>query len=130
MTMKMDWSQLHHFNTDIAYFHVSDGSTKLLPSISRLHPAKCAEIGVFSLGSPAADLQALRYIRNRYSARSDDVVVSGSGLPVFAAVARLLRAGMSPTRITVVVREEEGRVEGLNEKNVSRKFVLYIRAPC
>lgn len=127
----------------------TDGSTKSFPSVSRLHPARCADIGVFSLGSPLADLQALRYIRHRYSIlckktrkscfvlfwliklsrsprfscrygqRSDDVVVSGSGLPVFAAVARLLSTGVAPTRITVVVKEDEGFIEGLTEKSVS-----------
>jgi hypothetical protein len=89
-----------------------------IPSLSRTHPARCADIGVFSLGNPAADAKALRYVKQRYSSRSDDVVVSGSGLAVFAAVARLLRFGLSPTRITVVVREEEGAIQGLYEKNV------------
>ncbi len=54
----------------------------------------------------------------RYGQRSDDVVVSGSGLPVFAAVARLLNTGVAPTRITVVVKEDEGFIDGLTEKNV------------
>lgn len=94
--------------------------------MSRLHPARCADVGVFSLGNPAADLHALRYIRQRYANRSDDVVVSGSGLPVFTAVARLLKIGVAPTRITVVVREDEGHVEGLTEKNVSDQCPLQI----
>lgn len=77
---------------------------------------------MFSLGSPLADLQALRYIRHRYGQRSDDIVVSGSGLPVFTAVSRLLQIGVAPTRITVVVKEDEGFIEGLAEKNVSALF--------
>lgn len=112
----------HHFPS------FSDGTTKSFPSISRLHPARCADIGVFSLGSPLADLQALRYIRHRYGQRSDDIVVSGSGLPVFTAVSRLLQIGVAPTRITVVVKEDEGFIEGLTEKNVS--VVYLFRAFC
>jgi hypothetical protein len=90
-----------------------------IPALSRTHPARCADLGVFSLGNPAVDTKALRYIQHRYASRADDIVVSGSGLPVFAAVARLLKYGVSPTRITVVVREEEGTIQGLTEKNVS-----------
>jgi hypothetical protein len=52
-------------------------------------------------------------------------VVSGSGLAVFATVAKLLKFGLSPTRITVVVREEEGSIQGLFEKNVSESTALY-----
>lgn len=91
-----------------------------IPHLSRTHPARCADVGVFSLGNAAADAKALRYVQQRYATRSDDVVVSGSGLPVFAAVARLLKFGLAPTRITVVVREPEGTIEGLTEKNVSK----------
>jgi hypothetical protein len=90
-----------------------------IPALSRTHPARCADLGVFSLGNPAVDTKALRYIQHPYASRADDIVVSGSGLPVFAAVARLLKYGVSPTRITVVVREEEGTIQGLTEKNVS-----------
>lgn len=102
----------------------TDGTTKTFPSVSRLHPARCADVGVFSLGSPSADLHALRYIRHRYGQRSDDVVVAGSGLSVFAAVSRLLMIGVAPTRITAVVREAEGYIEGLTEKNVSSQPFL------
>ncbi|KAJ1433137.1 hypothetical protein B484DRAFT_478475 [Ochromonadaceae sp. CCMP2298] len=96
-----------------------DGSTKQIPSLGHLHPARCADVGVFSLGNPASDALALAYIRKRYPNRSDDIVVSGSGLPVFAAVARLLKLGLDPMRITVVVHEEEGKIQGLKEKSVT-----------
>lgn len=91
-----------------------------IPSLSRTHPARCADIGVFSLGNPQVDAKALRYIQHRYPGRSDDVVVSGSGLAVFAAVARLLKFGVAPMRITVVVKDDEGTIQGLAEKNVRK----------
>ena len=87
----------------------------------RTHPSRCADIGVFSLGNPAADIKALRYIQQRGTSHTQDVIVSGSGLAVFTAVARLLKFGIEPTRITVAVREEEGNITGLTEKNVSNR---------
>ena len=54
------------------------------------------------------------------------MVVSGSGLPVFAAVAQLLKLGVPPNRITVVVREVEGTIEGISEKNVSGRVAKLI----
>jgi hypothetical protein len=83
-----------------------------------MHPARCADVGIFSLGNPTIDLLALRYIKQRYNNRNDDVVISGAGLAVFHAAGRLLKVGVSPMRITLVVREEEGNIEGFTEKNV------------
>mmetsp|Transcript_16681 Transcript_16681/g.28251 ORF Transcript_16681/g.28251 Transcript_16681/m.28251 type:complete len:1262 (-) Transcript_16681:1911-5696(-) len=96
-----------------------DSSTMSISTISHLHPAQCADAGIFSLGNPSADILALKYIRKRYPSRSDDVVVAGSGLPVFAAVAKLLKIGIDPMRITLVEREEEGRISGLKEKAIT-----------
>ena len=91
-----------------------------------MHPAKCADAGIFGLGNPVADQEARRFIHKRYPGRSEDVVVSGSGVQAFTAVEQLLSMGIAPARITVVVPEEEGKVAGIPEKKVScASKVLY-----
>lgn len=75
-------------------------------------------MGVFGLGNPCADYAALQYVKKRYSGRTEDVVVNGAGIEMFAAVAKLIKCGIAPSRITVVTPEEEGKVKGFPERKV------------
>lgn len=95
-----------------------DNSIKEIPSLVRMHPARCADSGIFSLGNPTIDTIAMKYIKKRYPARTDDVIVYGSGLVALTAVSKLLQIGLSPNRITFVVPEEEGVIDVSLDKNV------------
>ena len=97
---------------------IIDNSIKEIPSLSRTHPTRCADSGIFALGNPTIDNIALKYIKKRYPARTDDVIVYGSGLAALVAVSKLLRIGLSPNRITLVVQEEEGVIDLSLDKNV------------
>ena len=99
-----------------------DNSIKEIPSLCRMHPARCADSGIFSLGNPTSDTIAMKYIKKRYPTRTDDVIVYGSGIAALTVVSKLLQIGLTPNRITLVVSEEEGVVDVSLDKNVINKL--------
>lgn len=84
-----------------------------------MHPSRCADSGIFSLGSPSLDRRAMEYIMKRYPVRTDDVIISGTGIAALAAISSLINMGIASNRITLLVRSEEHIVDDTIDKFVS-----------
>ena len=82
-----------------------------------MHPSKCGDCGIFSLGNPTADLLALRWVRRRHS-RPDPIVIYGDALKAFGCAAKLMRYGVPPTKIVVVVSEESPQFADIEDSTV------------
>ena len=91
-----------------------------------MHPARCADSGIFSLGSPSLDRHAMEYIMKRYPVRTDDIIVSGTGIAAFAAISSLINMGIASNRITLLVKSEEQIVDETLDKFVSIYIYIYI----
>lgn len=95
-----------------------DNSFRLIPSLTGVHPAKCADAAIFALGNPAADLLALSWIKKRLANRSDPVIICGVAIKVFAAAEGLLKSGVEPSRIVLVVSDSADYIEGCTDQQV------------
>lgn len=84
-----------------------------------MHSAKCADAGIFQLGNPSADLLAVRWIRKRYSSKMEPVVVYGTVIRAFTAVARLLRSGVAASRVVTVLQDSESFISEIEDSVVS-----------
>ena len=73
-------------------------------STSLLHPNQCEEKGIFSLGSSSSDEQAMMWFRQNYDSRST-VVVFGNSIEAINAVGRMMKFGIDPQRICLVLTE-------------------------
>lgn len=82
-----------------------------------MHPSKCGDCGIFSLGNPTADLLALRWVRRRHS-RPDSIVVYGDALRAFGCAAKLMRYGVPSNKIVVVVSEESPQFSAIEDSTV------------
>jgi hypothetical protein len=91
-----------------------------------MHPSRCADSGIFSLGSPSLDRRAMEYIMKRYPVRTDDVIISGTGIAAYAAISSLINMGIASNRITLLVKSEEQIVDETLDKFVSIYIHLYI----
>lgn len=97
-----------------------DNSCRRIPSLSGVHPAKCADAGIFALGNPAADLLALSYVKKRAVNRAESVVICGQGVKVLAAAEGLIRSGIEPSKIACVIEEPGYALEGCGEVGLSK----------
>jgi hypothetical protein len=95
-----------------------DNSSRIIPSLAGVHPAKCADAAIFALGNPASDLLALSWVKKRLANRSDPVVICGIAVKVFAAADGLLKAGVEPSRIALVVTDSSDFMEGCGDQQV------------
>lgn len=91
-----------------------------------MHPARCADSGIFSLGSPSLDRHAMEYIMKRYPVRTDDIIISGTGIAAFAAISSLINMGIASNRITLLVKSEEQIVDETLDKFVSIYLYTFI----
>jgi len=89
-----------------------------------MHPSRCADSGIFSLGSPSLDRHAMEYIMKRYPVRTDDVIICGSGISALAAISSLINMGIASNRITLLVRSEDQFIDETLDKFVSI-FILF-----
>ncbi len=105
----------------------TDNSSRLVSSLAGVHPAKCADAAIFSLGNPAADLLALTWVKKRIANRSDPVVICGVALKVLAAAEGLLRAGVEPSRIVLVVNDAVDYIEGINDSQVGLFVYFHVQ---
>lgn len=98
---------------------ITDNSARLIPSLVGVHPAKCADAGIFALGNPASDLLALSWVKKRAVNRTEPVVICGVALKVLAAAEGLIRGGIEPARIVCVITDAPENIEGCNDLIVS-----------
>ncbi|RYH29030.1 DUF4821 domain-containing protein [archaeon] len=96
-----------------------DNSHRLIPSLANIHPAKCADAGIFTLGNPSADLIALSYVKKRTASRAESVVIAGKAIKVLVAAESLVRAGVDPNKIACVVNDVPSLIEGSGEPLLS-----------
>lgn len=106
-----------------------DYTTKKLKCLAGMHPARCADAGIFELGNPAADLLALRWVRKRHitsgaggqqsKADGGTVVLAGLALHVFHAANTLLQLGISAEHIVCSVLEEAEQLEEMDSERMS-----------
>jgi hypothetical protein len=90
-----------------------DNSIRRIPSLMGVHPAKCADVGIFALGNSAADLIALSYVKKRTASRSEYfVVVCGRAIRVLTAAEGLIRAGVDAGKIVCVIEEAADQLQG------------------
>lgn len=127
------YSSINSSNTSSTYYpinqficYVIDGGIKAIPSLRQMHPSRCADSGIFSLGSPSLDRRAMEYIMKRYPVRTDDVIISGTGIAAYAAISSLINMGIASNRITLLVKSEEQIVDETLDKFVSIYIHLYI----
>ncbi len=83
-----------------------------------MHSAKCADAGVFELGNPSADLLAVRWIRKRYASKLEAIVVYGTVIRTFTAIARLLKSGISAGRLVAVLQDSETFINEIEDAAV------------
>jgi len=62
----------------------------------------------------------------RYPVRTDDVIISGTGIAAYAAISSLINMGIASNRITLLVKSEEQIVDETLDKFVSIYIHLYI----
>ena len=61
----------------------------------------------------------MNYINKRYPVRTDDVIISGSGIAALAAISSLINIGVSSNRITLLVKNEDQIVDDTMDNFVS-----------
>jgi len=81
--------------------NAQDLSFRKFPSTYSLHPTLCAERGIFGLGNPKADYIAVKWLKAQ--PRNPQIVVYGSVFQGLNAVGRLLKYGIDPSLITIVL---------------------------
>lgn len=99
-----------------------DNTTLSIPALMKMHPAQCADMGVFSLGNPSADFLAVKWIKKR-SPKADPIAIFGNYLDALCATTRLLSLGVEAKRIAMVVPDEPSSLEGVDDKNIMEKLV-------
>eukprot|EP01038_Epipyxis_sp_PR26KG_P007433 gene7433-10129_t len=105
---------------------LQDNSTKKIPLLNGLHSSKCADMGVFELGNPSADLLALKWIRKRYNpnkALETSIMISGTALKVLSAVSKLTKLGISQQRIVAVISDYESMMEDITDVKIAERIV-------
>jgi hypothetical protein len=96
-----------------------DNSARKIPSLQGVHPAKCADAGIFALGNPTADLLAAAWVKKRAQNRNEPIVICGTALKVLTATEGLLRCGVDPDKIVCVINEHDDQFEGCQDFTVS-----------
>lgn len=103
-----------------------DTSARRIPALQGVHPSKCADAGIFSLGNPAADLLAINWVRKRAQNRNEPIIICGAALKVLTAAESLLRAGIDPNKIVCLIHELEENIEGCQELTVRNHLSRFL----
>lgn len=96
-----------------------DHSARRISSLAHVHPAKCADAGIFSLGNPSADLLAVQWAQRRTANKNDPIVIAGSALKALTAAQGLIRAGIPASKIICVTSDADNRIAGCGSSTVS-----------
>lgn len=90
-----------------------DHSARRIASLSHVHPAKCADAGIFGLGNPSADILAVNWAQRRTANKNDPIVITGGAIKVLTAAEGLIRAGIPASKIIGVTQDYDTAVAGV-----------------
>jgi hypothetical protein len=100
-----------------------DHSARRIASLAQVHPAKCADAGIFGLGNPAADLLATQWAQRRTANKNDPIVISGGAVRCLAAAEGLIRAGIPASKIICVTQDYDSQLAGLGDQTPLSRLV-------
>lgn len=78
------------------------------------------------MGNPSADILAMKWLRKRYTPKVEIIVVYGSTIKALTAIQRLMRAGISGSRLMAVLPDSATMIDEIEDALVGVLRVVFV----